>query len=220
MKAQQLFASYLNGYSSRIPERNCEHSSRITESNYELTFFNHAQPSIYHEHQRRFALGIDHERQHNNALRSLSFKFPIHKFNARIHQKTPRTAVIASSVVSACVLAGFLLLLFLWSHRRRRRGTHDNLEVAEQYNVTSPELALTYQKLADEPSARSDEPVASQNIARLLGTTEPEHFAVPPTDPGELMALRLQRVEAQLEGLLSSGLHPAPPSYYSGDATE
>jgi hypothetical protein len=124
-----------------------------------------------------------------------------------------RTAAIIGSVVSV----GFLVavaILFFWVRRRRQRM--DGRRLPEQFidqegPISQANLRLKHLSIVVPDHMR-------QTNAPRVGPENGAQFGGPPEDspPEETMNLRLRRVEAQLEALVTMvAPEDSPPSYTS-----
>ncbi|KAF8173136.1 hypothetical protein K438DRAFT_1850599 [Mycena galopus ATCC 62051] len=123
-----------------------------------------------------------------------------------LDSKATRTGAIAGSLVSIGVVA-VILLVALWLKRRRQQSPPD----PEQYSVARPNFLFPEGKAgatADGGSPSPPIPLESDNSTREDTGAERNI----PRD--ETLALRVQRMEAQLRVLLTDGAtERAPPSY-------
>ncbi|KAJ7917707.1 hypothetical protein B0H13DRAFT_1870009 [Mycena leptocephala] len=124
-----------------------------------------------------------------------------------------RNAAIAGSIVSLSALGGSVLLV-IWIRRRR---THHRRQPEQYINSEhTPQGPSIMQQKGDTPVTDIFSPLNQVLI-------EPQNELLPharieeesPRD--ETVAQRLRRVEAQLETLLSMGLHESAPPSYRGE---
>ncbi|KAJ7469563.1 hypothetical protein FB451DRAFT_354844 [Mycena latifolia] len=136
-----------------------------------------------------------------------------------------RIAVIAGSVGAVGLLVGALLLV-LWYKRRRRRRHIEHSLLPRQYVGVIQEIPASEKAVAPTlPSIQSEsgsKPLTgtSSQADLIRAPTEDEAPADVDMEVGrhgdETLNERVRRVEAQLESLLTVGLHvSAPPSYYT-----
>ncbi|KAJ6472936.1 hypothetical protein C8R47DRAFT_1324579 [Mycena vitilis] len=138
----------------------------------------------------------------------------------KANRKKPRPAVIAGSVVSGVVFLVGLALILLWMKRcRRNRAPQSHLEpyISEEGQISKDRVARRnvpnkegILAVAGSISLPDGIRPAIETVDRIPSDTRLE----PGTPQNETMTQRMHRVEAQLEALLTTGLHDsAPPSY-------
>ncbi|KAF7366028.1 hypothetical protein MVEN_00478700 [Mycena venus] len=120
-------------------------------------------------------------------------------------RKSARTAATAASVVSI----GFVIaaaVLFLWARRRRQRMRE--LMLPEHF-IDQPQRDISRENIQRK----------SNTLGRghSVGIEAQDNSDDPPAGlAGETMTVRMRRVEAQLEALLTMGLPENSPPSYSG----
>ncbi|KAJ7348477.1 hypothetical protein DFH08DRAFT_959880 [Mycena albidolilacea] len=147
---------------------------------------------------------------------------PIGASVTKSDRRTTHAAVIAGSVVSSCLLGG-LLLLVLWLRRRRRRVSAETLfepYTKAEMQISPPDTRAAPGFAPLELDAGNIGATAADASGRGAVRVQAEVTVVCTADDGppeeDPLNLRIQRVEAQLEALLTSQVpQSAPPSYVS-----